>query len=184
MHLIRSRSDSHLAWLFAALSAASAGIVTTARGDELPTRRAGLWEVRMVDAASNVAGMSMQHCTDASTDKEMISNLSPMAAQTCSKNDVRKAAAGYVADAVCTVNGMSMTSHSDITGDFNSAYTVKVTSQSRGGPAGVARDMTMTVEAKWLGPCKPGQKPGDIVMPGGFTVNIADMKKLKGLLPK
>ena len=29
-----------------------------------------------------------------------------------------------------------MTSHSDITGDFNSAYTVKTTSHSEGGPGG------------------------------------------------
>jgi len=42
----------------------------------------------------------------------------------------------------------------------------------------------MTIEAKWLGACKAGQKPGDIVMPGGFKFNIKDAEKLKGLLPK
>ena len=35
-----------------------------------------------------------------------------------------------------------------------------------------------------LGACKPDQKPGDIVMPGGFKLNIKDADKLKGLLPK
>ena len=39
-------------------------------------------------------------------------------------------------------------------------------------------------EAKWLGACKPDQKPGDIVMPGGFKMNVRDMDKLKALLPK
>jgi hypothetical protein len=33
----------------------------------------------------------------------------------------------------------------------------------------------MTIEAKWLGACKPGQKPGDIMMPGGMKMNIKDM---------
>ena len=28
------------------------------------------------------------------------------------------------------------------------------------------------------------QKPGDIVMAGGFKLNIKDAEKLKGLLPK
>ena len=28
------------------------------------------------------------------------------------------------------------------------------------------------------------QKPGDIVMPGGFKMNVKDMEKLKGLMPK
>ena len=41
----------------------------------------------------------------------------------------------------------------------------------------------MTLEAKWLGACTADQKPGDIVMPGGFRMNIKDMEKLKGLMP-
>lgn len=168
------------------ITVAAAGVAATlaARADELPTRKPGLWEIRMLDTATKAAGMTMQQCTDAATDKDLTSNLSPMAKQTCSKNDVRKTAAGYMTDAVCTVNGMSMTSHSDVTGDFNSAYTVHVTSKVSGAPANVPQETTMTVEAKWLGPCKPDQKPGDIVMPGGFKINIVDMQKLKDLLPK
>ena len=79
---------------------------------------------------------------------------------------------------------VSITSHSEITGDFNSAYAVKTTSHSEGGPAALPRDTTMTIEAKWLGACKPDQKPGDVVMPGGFKVNAKDAEKLKGLAPK
>ena len=82
--------------------------------------------------------MTMQHCTDETTDKQMTSTFSPMSKEICSKNDTLKTATGYTTDSVCTVNGMSMTSHADITGDFNSAYTVKVTSHSQGGAAGAA----------------------------------------------
>ncbi len=74
-----------------------------------------------------------------------------------------------------------MASHSEITGDFNSAYTVKSTSHSEGGPAACTMSR-QTIEAKWLGACKPDQKPGDIVMPGGFKMNIKDAEKLKNLL--
>ena len=35
-----------------------------------------------------------------------------------------------------------------------------------------------------VGACKPDQKPGDIVVPGGFKLNIEDAEKLKGLVPK
>ena len=42
----------------------------------------------------------------------------------------------------------------------------------------------MTLDAKWLGACKPDQKPGDIVMPGGLKMNIIDMEKMKRMLPK
>jgi hypothetical protein len=77
-----------------------------------------------------------------------------------------------------------MTSHSEITGDFNSAYTVRSTSHSERGPSALPRDSTTTIEAKWLGACKGDQKPGDIMMPGGIKMNVKDMEKLKGLMPK
>jgi hypothetical protein len=151
---------------------------------EMPVRKAGLWEMKMLRTGSPAPDMTMQHCTDETTDKEMSTTFSPMAKEACSKNDIQKTATGYVADSVCSIGGMSMTSHSETTGDFNSAYTVKTTSHSQGGPAGVPRDSTTTIEAKWLGACKPDQKPGDIIMPGGIKLNVKDMEKLKGLIPK
>src|ERR1039458_4112309 len=101
-----------------------------------------------------------------------------VAKEACSKRDIAKTATGYVSDSVCSVGGATMTSHADVTGDFNSAYTVKSAAHSDKGPGGV-HDVTSTIEAKWLGPCKPDQKPGDIVMPGGFKMNIKDAEKLK-----
>jgi hypothetical protein len=154
-----------------------------ARADEMPLRKPGLWEMKIAKTGSVLPEMTMQHCTDESTDKQMSAALSPVAKEACSKRDIAKTATGYVSDSVCSVGGVTMTSHSDVTGDFNSAYTVKSTAHSDKGPGGV-HDVTSTIEAKWLGPCKPDQKPGDIVMPGGFKMNIKDAEKLKNLLPK
>ena len=152
---------------------------------ELPIRKAGLWEMKVVRSGSPMPEMTMQHCTDETTDKQMSTAFSPLSKEICSKNDVLQTATGYATDSVCSVGGASMTSHSDITGDFNSAYTVKTSSHAQGGAVGAAgRDSTMTLEAKWLGACKPDQKPGDIVMPGGFKMNVRDVDKLKALLPK
>ena len=102
----------------------------------------------------------------------------------CSKQDIQKPATGYVSDTVCSVASMTITSHAEITGDFNSAYTVKSTSHSQGGPANVTRDTTTTIEAKWLGACKADQKPGDIMMPGGTKMNVLELDKLKAMMPK
>ena len=163
-----------LAWL----PAPDAGAV------EMPVRKAGLWELKMVRTGSPLPEMTMQHCTDETTDKAMTAAASPMSKEVCSKNEIQKTATGYVSDSECSVAGMSMKSHSEITGDFNSAYTVKTTSHSERGPTGTPHDTTMTIEAKWLGACKPDQKPGDIVMPGGFKMNVKDAERLKGLMPK
>ena len=155
-----------------------------ARAVDMPDRKAGLWEMKVVRTGSPMPEMTMHHCTDATTDKQMSTTFSPMAKEICSKNDIQKTATGYVADSVCSVGGVSVTSHSETTGDFNSAYTVKSTSHSDRGAAGAAGDSTTTIEAKWLGACKPDQKPGDIVMPGGFKMNIKDAEKLRALAPK
>jgi hypothetical protein len=156
---------------------------TTVRADDLPTRKAGLWEMKVAKAGSAVHDLTMQHCTDPTTDKDMINAVSPLAKQICSKQEVQKTATGYVTDAVCSVAGVSMTSHSEISGDFNAAYSVTTVSHLDKGPDSV-RDTTTKIEAKYLGDCKPGQKPGDIIMPGGgFKLNVKDVDKLKNLLP-
>jgi hypothetical protein len=151
---------------------------------ELPVRKAGLWEMKVLSTGAPVPEMTMQQCTDETTDKDMSTAFSPMAKEMCSKQDIQKTSAGYVTDSVCGIAGMTIKSHAEITGDFNSAYTVKSTSHSEGGSAGGGRDNTTTIEAKWLGACKGDQKAGDIVMPGGMKMNIKDMEKLKALIPK
>jgi hypothetical protein len=162
------------------LAAASAG---TARAEDLPIRKAGLWELKMVRTGSPMPDLTMQHCTDEATDREMNNLVSPMAKQICAKQNIQKTATGYVSDSVCSVAGVSIASHSEVLGDFNSDYTVTTTSHSELGSKG-ARDTVTKIEAKWLGACKPDQKPGDIVMPGGgFKINVKDVDKLKALLP-
>src|SRR3954462_6107357 len=118
----------YVAVVLLACSAPDAGAV------DLPVRKAGLWELKTVRTGSPVPDITMQHCTDESTDKEMASSFSPATKELCSKQDIQKTATGYVSDSVCTIAGMTITSHSEISGDFNSAYTVKSTSHSQGGP--------------------------------------------------
>jgi hypothetical protein len=36
----------------------------------------------------------------------------------------------------------------------------------------------MKIEAKWLGACTTGQKPGDVIMANGMTMNVLDMPKM------
>jgi len=167
-------------WIAGLLLAVLPGLAAAV---ELPIRKAGLWELKMLRAGSPTPEMMMQQCTDETTDKQMSANFSPMAKQNCSRNDTQQTATGYVTDSVCSISGTTMSSHSEITGDFNSAYAVKVTSHNDKPMAGAPADSTVTLQARWLGACAADQRPGDIVMPGGFKLNIKDMEKLKGLIP-
>jgi hypothetical protein len=141
---------------------------------ELPGRKAGLWEVNTNMAGRNGRGVTIQQCIDASTDQMMQSSAGPFAQAACSKRDVQKSGNTVTIDSTCTLAGKTATAHAVITGSFDSAYTMTVTSQSDALPGG---KMTMTMAAKWLGPCTADQKPGDMIMGNGVKMNILELQK-------
>ena len=152
-----------------------------AAAQEFPVRRAGLWEVTMTQEGQKVPPQVRQQCTDAETDKLMNAFGGDISADLCSKQDVRKVGATLVINATCQIGPMKSTSQSVVSGDFNSNYTVKVTSKIEGLPAGIPGGMggsTTTIQARWIGACKPDQKPGDIIMAGGQRMNIRELRKM------
>lgn len=152
-----------------------AGLPALADPIEMPSRKPGLWELKLDKAGAQ----TMQQCTDATTEKEMAAAFGPMAKAMCSRQDMKKTATGLVVDSTCKIGNMTSVSHTEFNGDFNSAYTVTTTAKNSGGSAGMPAETTNVVEAKWIGACKPDQKPGDILMPGGMKMNIKDMKAMR-----
>jgi len=149
---------------------------------DMPARKAGLWEI----TTSTGNRMSIRQCIDAATDQMMQSRAGagpgtgpgagPGAGTPpqCSKRDVQKTGDTVTIDSTCTVAGRTVNTHAVVTGSFGSAYTMTVTSQGDGIPAGAG---TMTMSAKWLGPCAADQRPGDMIMPNGMKINILDLQK-------
>src|SRR5437588_6335815 len=89
------------------------GPAAAAGAEQLPIRKAGLWEIKMVRTGSPVPDVTMQHCTNETIDRQMNGMAGPSAQQACSKQDIRKTATGYASDTVCAIAGRSITSHSD-----------------------------------------------------------------------
>ena len=147
---------------------------TPATAAELPSRKPGLWQVKTSIENSNAPARVIQQCIDATTDQMMQSSAGPFAPAACPERDVQNSVNSITIDSVCTVGGKTATAHSVVTGSFDSAYTMTVTSQSEDIPGG---KMIMTMDAKWLGPCTADQKPGDIVMGNGVKVNLPELQK-------
>ena len=163
-----------------------AACASSAAAQEIPTRRAGLWEVTINHDGRNTPPQTMQQCTDAETDKLMNAFGGALSADMCSKQEVKKVGATLVISATCQIGPMKSTSQSVVSGDFTSNYTVKVTSKIEGLPAGAqdAAGGTTTIQARWVGACKAGQRPGDITMANGQTMNIRDLRKMMDAVPK
>jgi hypothetical protein len=151
---------------------------------DMPARKAGLWELKMSFDNGAIPGQTLRQCIDAATDKLMKSNFGGSPQQSCEKQEVSRSGAALIVDSVCSFGGTTSTTHSVITGSFDSAYTMEITSKRRGGPPvpGMAPggESHMTVSAKWLGPCAAGQRPGDMIMGNGMKMNILDLKKMGG----
>jgi hypothetical protein len=150
---------------------------------DLPSRKPGLWQIKMTMAAFEAAKLPpiiAEHCIDAATDKLMNIAGGSIGQDKCWKQDVKNVADTVVVDSVCTMVPFSMSMHAVISGDLNSAYTVKVTMKQEGEPVrGIPANETMTMDAKWVGACRPDQKPGDMIMAGQKT-NVRDMQNTPG----
>lgn len=61
-------------------------------------------------------------------------------------------------------------------GDLSSNYRGEIYSAYSPPMMGM-KEARSVIEAKWLGTCQPGLKPGDVVMPGAGNSNMNDMMK-------
>jgi len=142
-----------------------------AEAAELPARKPGQWEVKTTIDGHGRA-VTVQQCIDAATDQMLQSSAGPFSAPACPEREVTKSGDGIKIESRCSFNGKAASAHTVITGSFDSAYTMTVTSEGADLPA-----MTMTSEGKWLGACAAGQQPGDVVMANGVKVNIPELQK-------
>jgi hypothetical protein len=152
----------------AALVAASLAV----NAADLPKRKSGLWEITSTTQGQTTPPMQM--CID-----EKVDDLSRDMAQgevKCSKQDLKRDGDRFVIDSVCKFGETTSTSHIVVTGKMDSAYQMDIQSKYSPPMMGMA-EMRSTMKARWLGACKAGQRPGDMVMPGGMTINAYDAGK-------
>ena len=142
---------------------------------DLPRRKSGLWDFRMTNQYGKGA-TSVQQCVDEKTDDLMKSETQSGDKLSCSKNDLRKEGDTVISESICKLNGSTAKTRAVFTGRFDSAYKADIKSTYEPPMAGM-RESSTVIEAKWLGPCQPGQKPGDIMIPGMPNLNRKDMMK-------
>lgn len=162
------------------LVAASLGLpaFATAAEFDFPPRKAGQWQIEM--APDTGPAMTMDICLDEATDKEMMQAGMSISDGMCSDVDVSQAGGAITIDATCTMGAMKTTSHTVMTGDFQTAYDMTITSTIEGGPPGMPANSTIIQHARWMGACTGGLAPGDMMMPGGMKMNVRQMLNTMG----
>ncbi|MEJ2624240.1 MAG: hypothetical protein P8Z80_06785, partial [Pseudolabrys sp.] len=108
-----------------------------------------------------LASHVLKQCTDAATDKLMNANFGGSAQQKCAKQEMHKTGGTIVVDSVCSFAGMTTQSHAVITGSFNSAYKMDVTTRHVSGPAppGAGRRASHGYRGQMGRPLRQGAAP-------------------------
>ncbi len=73
-------------------------IAAPASAVDLPTRKAGLWEITMDFHNTRLPHQTMRQCTDADSDRLMNLNFAGSNEQACSKKDIVPNGTGYVVE--------------------------------------------------------------------------------------
>jgi hypothetical protein len=143
---------------------------------DLPKRKSGLWEMNSIreGAPKDRPGMGpVQMCIDEKTDDLSRQMGESASKDMCSKRDLRREGDRIVSDSVCKFGETTATSHSVISGRFDSIYEVDVRTRFDPPMMGMTESHT-TIKARWVGPCAAGQRPGDVIMPNGMKMNMFD----------
>jgi hypothetical protein len=163
---VRARPVLVAAWALALLAAGAAGAH--------PKRKPGLWEVR--SAGVEALGMpATRFCVGERTDTAQ-SHLdrSSGARGSCSLGEFVRAGDAWVAESVCREGRSTVVSRAIATGDFENEYRIDTVVVHSAVGSSARREDREAVVARWLGPCDPDQRPGDLVIPGMGTLNMED----------
>ena len=145
---------------------------------QMPHRKPGLWRQVMTMDGKAPAGRGMQLCVDEASEARMsaIGQRVPGSAH-CPPAQLTRNLDGSMSFSESCDTGArgKVTTTGRITGDFNSGYTEEMDMQYSGSPvAAINGEHKMTITATWLGPCGPGQRGGDLILPNGMTRNMLD----------
>lgn len=147
---------------------------------KLPLRKAGLWEVIIQAHTPDGLGSARQpavtvrQCTRADVDAVVLLSILP-GQENCAHPKIARIGdkgSGRVVTTACRVHDNQVRGRMELRGDLQSVYAGRYsvefaqTPQQNVGPVGF--------QGRWLGSCAAGQKPGDMVLPNGITVNVVD----------
>ncbi|MBN8801714.1 MAG: hypothetical protein ABS96_03595 [Lysobacteraceae bacterium SCN 69-123] len=179
-HLLRLLGALLLLLPCVAAAGPAAKGASPATGSSLPARKPGLWEVTLAAHAAQGPGSAMQpevtvrQCTSTAVESVMLLALLP-AQENCSRTQVTRRTGqggGHEIATTCSTHQSPVQGRMELWGDLQSVYggTFSVrfpqAPQNNVGP--------VRFQGRWLGRCGAGQRAGDMLLPNGITVNVAD----------
>jgi hypothetical protein len=159
--------------LFLILISAAIG----AQAQDVPQRKSGLWEVKR----SPTDAHPLQMCVEEKNDNAFRFLAEGKHKENCKVEKLAHEGDKWVVDAVCTLASHKTTAktHAVVTGKFDSQYKIESTSTFE-QPVQQKTGTSAVIEQRWTGPCKPDQRPGDVILADGRKVYLIAEDKAEG----
>jgi hypothetical protein len=167
----RARRLAHSAVLVVAALMLAAPVLAAS---DYPKLKPGLWEMTTASSRTPDAKSKSTLCLDASIQQDVIRMSSGMMASMCSKSEMKMVGNRFSAEAVCNFGGSTMKSKSVMTMSGDTAYHTEAEA-TFDPPLGGQATSKSVIDGRYVGACKPGQKPGDLTTPSGQTINIRNV---------
>ena len=156
----------------AALALLGAAVLATATADTMPHRKPGLWQITSTMKGGPMPAMTSKYCIDEATEAALMNTGQSMARKSCTNAATHVSGNTAVMDATCKFGNMTSTTHTVMTFSGNDAYHGETHTRMTPAPTGMPPEMVSTMDARWMGPCPAGMKPGDIVMGNGMRTHF------------
>jgi Protein of unknown function (DUF3617) len=168
-----------IAMAAAGLLAGAAGVSTA---QSMPKVKAGMWENTVMSDAAGSKGKGeptkSTMCIDDTVMEQMMKMGQGMAQAMCSKNTNQVSGNKLTGSVECKMGSSTINSTSVTTFNGDTSYRTETKSVYTPPLYGLKENVSVT-EAKYVGACKAGMKPGDINTMG-ITMNILEMNKMMG----
>lgn len=163
--------------LLAMAAAAAAAVAAPGAAVDYPQLRNGQWEMTTSAGGPGAPPRKSTICLDASTQKSMIDMGVGMQKEMCSRMDMRRDGAKFITDAECKLGTSVIRSHGVMTMNGDAAYRTETSASFDPPIANGLREVKTAIEGRYVGPCRDGLKPGDMVMDNGQKINLNQMQQ-------
>lgn len=150
-----------------ALAITALGVGGAVAADEFPKRKAGLWQMK--SSGGPMGGAAMEQCIDAATDN-LLRNRS-REGENCDPPKMTRSGDTYQVETQCRREGGTTAMRGEYRMQGDTRYTGSMRMRFE-PPISGASEMNMTMEGHWIGPCRAGMKPGDVVIAGVPRTNL------------
>lgn len=145
---------------------------------DYPKLKAGQWEISLDtgNRGKDAPPTKTTMCVDEVSQQQMYASGMSAARDACSKNEFRRDGARYVGYSECKFGESKMTGRSVMTLTGDTGYKMVVNS-TYDPPFMGMKDSQTTLDGKYVGACRDGLVPGDMLLPGGQKVNVKNFGK-------